>query len=187
MLQPGLEFQEIESEVKDLNLSLPLEFYELYQWRNGVEYGNEGRDNIFFGLSFHSLEQALDLYEDFLDLASEKRPNSEDEIWSPKWFPLFSCDGESLFTGEFICVLSDRKNQKTSPLVRVWYEAAEAFVQFNSLNSMIRTLVDSYESGACHISKRNSISVDEYKVNKIYRKYNNVLDFLYPGSMPKKL
>lgn len=40
-LQPGLTYSEIENRVEELLFLLPNEFYDLYQWRNGVNYGEE--------------------------------------------------------------------------------------------------------------------------------------------------
>ncbi|MBW4598631.1 MAG: hypothetical protein KME29_03220 [Calothrix sp. FI2-JRJ7] len=43
-LQPGLSRGEIEDLVKDLPFQIPLEVYELYQWRNGARDGDLGQE-----------------------------------------------------------------------------------------------------------------------------------------------
>jgi len=71
VLQPGLSYEEIERRVADLPFKLPEEVYQLYQWRNETFDGEEERAQFFSGLTFLSLEAALDKYKELLEEAEE--------------------------------------------------------------------------------------------------------------------
>ncbi|MEH1934323.1 MAG: hypothetical protein V7L14_11495 [Nostoc sp.] len=69
-LQPGLVYEEIEEKVKSLPFRLPREVYELYQWRNGMCCIGKGEKiaQFFHGYTFLSLENAIDQYNQLMEL-----------------------------------------------------------------------------------------------------------------------
>ncbi|MDY6782799.1 MAG: SMI1/KNR4 family protein [Cyanobacteriota bacterium] len=169
MLQPGFTLDEIYSKIESFDFNIPLEFYELYQWRNGVQYGDEDFCPIFLGYSFHSLEYAMDLYEDFLEQANRKHFSLDYEIWNPKWFPVFSCsEGGSLWSGEYLCTIGNDTDRDTSPLLSVCAEAAEVSVICPSSGNLISIVADCYESGICCLHENCNISIETSRFNEIY-------------------
>ena len=83
-LQLALTEQEIDEKVKVLPFRPSKEFYEFYEWHNGMR-GYDYEVQFFHYHRFLSLGEALDIY-DAVTKATED--------WNPFWFPLFSYDGE---------------------------------------------------------------------------------------------
>lgn len=69
-LQPGLSKDEIDNLAKDLPFQLPLEIYELYQWKNGAILPELPKDHDLYGKglifkpgwSFRPLQEVIKIY-----------------------------------------------------------------------------------------------------------------------------
>lgn len=129
---------EFEPSVKDdqlekLNRALePLRLTEdvevLYKWRNGFR-----SDICFFGFpDFNPIEFAFHEYKQLAEVL--------DETWSRAWFPLCG-RGRS-----FRLTLLSEKYAPSTPVFRYDIEDGELQLEFESLESMVRTYKDAYEA-----------------------------------------
>lgn len=154
VLQPGLSYKEIERRVADLPFKLPEEVYELYQWRNGTYEGEEEKAQFFNGLTFLSLEAALDKYSELLEEAEEfietddcfiedKDYSDKSDFWDVMWFPLFC----SIFIDEpsFYLVKGDSE-ENIYPDIFYANPYDYDCKEFNSLTEMMLLVAKDYES-----------------------------------------
>lgn len=170
-LEPGLGEQDIRNIVEhEFPLLLPTEFYELYQWRNGTVYGE---DFAFFfpGCIFHSLEYALDLYNDLLEKATQfalTNNLASTRIWNQGWLPIFTIDNE-----EYLCIIGSEEVSSTSPILSVFGGTA---VRYVSLTGMMQAVAECYETDAYYISEWGNLEVDEAMAEQIRLEYNEGAD-----------
>ncbi len=121
----GLTFAEIEAKTEDLlPLKLPLEVYELYQWRNGCldpyeDYSAVYSHFIYDRLDFLRLEDAI--------LNYQEKPNKNNPL-----FPLFYSD-----RAWYTVVISPE--QKSSPVIitREFYQNKGEIIAPNLTTLMI--------------------------------------------------
>lgn len=149
VLEPGLTHEEIERRVTDLPFRLPKEVYELYQWRNGTYYGEEERAGFFNGLTFLSLEAALDKYDELIEDAKEQAENlgedfgwDAEDIWNVNWFPLF----QNIDYEDYYVVICENIQQETSPVFAKLAEDADIYQKYSSLTKMMLYLADNLET-----------------------------------------
>jgi hypothetical protein len=175
-LQPGLAIEEINNLMGDVEASMPLEFYELYQWRNGSEDEREYK-GVFPGEFFHPLEHGVDLYFDLLEEAEEigeicgRDPST---IWNRNWFPITSLEGHNLASGEFLCVVGDLQHRETSHLLKVVYSAAEVFAMYSSLRNLALVTLDCYRYGIYRVSDDDWIDLDDARFEEVYQRINPI-------------
>lgn len=123
-LQPGLSYERIHQEVKDLPFELSTEIYELYLWRNGGI------------LPFLPHPESNLKYEDYYKFLSLQEAVTVAKDWNNGWFPLFDIDG-----GIFFIVLSEQK-QKTSYIFCNDYAELPNEPAYESLTSMILEIAE---------------------------------------------
>jgi cell wall assembly regulator SMI1 len=149
VLEPGLTHKEIERRVTDLPFRLPKEVYKLYQWRNGTYDGEEERAGFFDGLTFLSLEAALDKYDELIEDAKEQAEDlGEDfgldanDIWDVNWFPLF----QYIDYEDYYFLIGENIQQETSPVFAKLAEYADISKEYSSLTKMMLYLAEKLES-----------------------------------------
>lgn len=170
-LQPGLTPEQIQENIEDLPFFLPLELYELYQWKNGVYYGDEDFSMFFPPYAFYSLEVAREEYDKLIEKAEKFAEDNwvdPSEIWNPKWFPVFS------FQGDYICILGNEEVCEVSPVLEIFRDVPDITIQYSSLTNMMRTILECYETGAYYISECGDMEVDEGREESIRIQYNSV-------------
>lgn len=168
-LQPGLSPTEIQERVEDLPFSLPAEVYELYQWRNGVGYGDEDFAGFFPGYVFLSLEKALDEHSRLLEEAEEIAENlwiDPAEVWKENWVPIFS-DEEDYLGIECL------PEETTELPIFYMSMSGECEKRYNSLKDMMLTISECYKTGAYHIVDE-ALNVDEGREELIRVQYNGI-------------
>lgn len=128
LLNPGLEYEEIEQQVSVLPFKLAEEVYELYQWSNGAFLGNlpypEKNDS---GKDYERIHTILSL-EQAIDIALS---------WGNASFPLFAEESE------YLCfTVGAQEQQRTAPI----FCSDESFhpqtARFESLTCMMIYLVE---------------------------------------------
>jgi hypothetical protein len=182
---PGLTQQQIDEHVESLSFTLSQEVYDLYQWRNGINYNrpnNErGLDAFLFPnqfsrgnvIDFCGLEQSIDCYLLQCEVSQEDAGDGF-EYWNDKWFPLASRDGKDI-----LYVIGDID---PSP-VYLWQcefsEPARVYKNLTNLVSVIAECCDNhvYKLYTYQYGEETtwSVSLDEEKLDlerDIYEKYN---------------
>jgi hypothetical protein len=150
-LQPGLSYAEIEEMVKDLPLRLPLEVYELYQWRNG------SRNDEGFYLS---LQEAIAIYIDKLKSYDSSGMSEHIDVHSLKCFQIFPVN----FEAEQVGYLVIQENPETCPVIFESIKNYDCIInKYASLTSMMLTFAECLETGVYERSEKGYL---------IWRKYN---------------
>lgn len=172
-LQPGLSQLQIRERLEnEFPLFLPTEFYELYQWRNGVSYGDEDFARFFPGYTFYSLEYAIDQYQELVEDAEEFAEISDldsSDTWRHNLLPIFSFNME-----DYICILGSDTPQKTYPMLEFFGETRESIIRYDSLTSMMKTIVECYITEVYYLNVDGYIEVDYSREESIRRQYNNI-------------
>lgn len=149
ILEPGLTLLEIEEKVRILPFRLPQEFYELYQWRNGIIPGTRGWSQGFGGRDFSSLDSLIKQYFDSIDYSIKcavlDKNSSSVSIRNPQWFSLLGYDKQDYF------IIGEQEQKQASPVFCFDYGDWNDFrpkLKYSSLTSMMLTIAECYETGA---------------------------------------
>lgn len=88
--------------------------------------------------------------------------------WQKNWFPIFGNEDK------YAVVIEDRKNREAiDPSIIYVDDLFEVSLRFSSLTSMMLTLAECYETGACYLNEEGYIEQDLNKLATIWRKYNS--------------
>ena len=158
---PGLNDEQINESVKDLQLQLPEEIYELYRWRNGTKERQKTVVSPTFELL--PLEDAVTLAEQLADISEEEPIRFEGHCL----FPFIDAEGD------MCTVLLKEEKENSSPIISILAEEYEPEIIYNNLTSMMQTFAECYETNAYRLDDEGFLEEDEDKVAEILRKYNS--------------
>ncbi|BAY10387.1 HEAT repeat domain-containing protein [Calothrix sp. NIES-2098] len=198
LLQPGLTIEDIQSQIKPLSFCLPQEVYELYQWRNGIDYSNISKiENLHFDISFIPrldflpLEEAIESSKEIEEFR-DKYTSPEEENCHKPWFPIFGSDDL-----EYLIVFGDSVTSQDSPIMHCHLGGGSLpQVKYPNLTIFMMVVAECYETNAYYIveqSKYNYLSSyleeDVKQVAEIERKYfSEQLEAVFKAlSQPKSL
>lgn len=101
------------------------------------------------------------IYEDILEDEENENQEEDDEepLWLPNWVSIFSSEEPLIY----LCTVCSNEKYKSTPVVKIDIECADAVVQYDSLTSMIQTYVEYFES-------KRTVSFEN-----IRRKYNSTV------------
>lgn len=182
-LQPGLSKAEIDKLVKDLPFQLPLEVYELYQWRNGSRQGEEEWQNasIFYIVmnpwTFRPLQEVVEIC---LEDIRKKRSRPANTFCLPRLVSYVqSFYRLSIFyTIDYTCSGTLWLNQEggLSPVVFCSCDEGEIAIIaiYSSLTSLTQTILKCQEAGIIYNREYNLDWHYELE-ERIWRKYNSEL------------
>jgi hypothetical protein len=196
LFKPGLTIGEIQSQMENLPFRLSEEIYELYQWRNGVDFRNFYASvasvscnpypdiNFIPGLHFLPLEEAIEGYKEFEegkeDFGSYYTYNTDDiEIIQKPWFPIF--DAEDLG-----CLLVFGNSVHVKDLPLMYCDLGQGYlpeVQYTNLTSFMLVVAECYETNAYYLEKpakcpdylSYGLAENREQVTKIKRRYEGDL------------
>ncbi|MEH1791730.1 SMI1/KNR4 family protein [Nostoc sp.] len=187
----GLTRQQVDEIVKVMPFKLSDEFYELYQWRNGIaDLGFNNYyplveflfpDQLFSNspTSFCTLQDSISNYHDLWQLEQSimiNKPYDSYKGWDQKWFPIASFENKRI-----LYIVGDLD---PSPIYLVDYIFLDNPLRvYKSLISMISVIAECCELGLYQIipdeygeEEDMIIRIDEDKLElekEIYRKYNS--------------
>jgi hypothetical protein len=172
LLQKGIDNKTVDKNIQGLNIKLPDEVYELYEWRNGTfNSASSTFDQTWmfrFG-SFCSIENSVEGYNYFVK-------QEQDEYWNKNMFRLFESGG-----GEMYLIDCDKK----SPTYRMVFKHYAGAVDYeviitvyDSLKALFTTIVECFETKAYYFNERGGLQFDFKKEVPISRK-NNPLSKLW--------
>jgi len=169
-LLPGLTTSQIDEIVSNFPFRLPLEIYELYQWRNGIDVEGSYNPLVKFlpeSPFFLNLEFCIKEYDRLMSVKDSGGDAFDDEALNPKWFPLISFDQTYFLT------IGNSLQQSTSEIIYIWADEWEASPCYESLTSMLLTVIECSEAGVYYFDGKGTMqSKYPTKEDKIYRKYN---------------
>lgn len=128
-LQQGLSSEEIAQQEARLGFSLPLEFHELYSWKNGQALNSE--QPFQFNFYWLPLEAAVDRH---LQLNQD---HTHEQItkdwWNPKWLPLLDNTH-----GDHLCLdLEGIADGHPSQLINYWSDWEDRSIEYPDLASFL--------------------------------------------------
>lgn len=180
LLQPGLSRSEIDAAVGSLPFALAEEVYELYQWRNGQDWGQ-----FRLGLSRSSQERFLPLVEAVHEWNIYLNESYADEVnnmnpiaaaaggWPPAdaaileaggWLPVLEMDSD------FHVSLGTQTGTSSSPIAYVSHDDHSA-IFYSSLTAMLEYNADIYESGALRTDEQGGDFFDYTITSALTRKH----------------
>jgi len=160
---PGLTYEQIEYQVKDLPFKLPQEIYDLYQWRNG----SSGQSVIFVYHYFSPLEVGVGICDNEYFNYSETVDSRIKNLYPPYLFPVFETDTECFAVG------ASADEAETALVFNIG--EGDEILAFNSLTTMLMAIAESYEAGVYRYTHREYENIDWEDMEKsgqIRLKYN---------------
>ncbi|BCL34130.1 SMI1/KNR4 family protein [Nostoc sp. MS1] len=154
LLKPGLKFEEIQSKIRNLPFRLPEEVYELYQWRNGIEYTNISRINLHLDISFIPhfdfipLEQAIEDSKEIEEFRHEYT-SLEDENCHKPWFPIFGSDDL-----EYFLVFGNSDNNNYSSIMHCHLGGGSLpKLKYPNLTTFMLIVAECYETNTYYLTQ----------------------------------
>ncbi|MGD1903658.1 MAG: hypothetical protein ACFB9N_15610 [Geitlerinemataceae cyanobacterium] len=168
-LEEGLEADEFPKYLDDLDFSLPKHFYDLYEWRNGMEW----YDNPTYGMSpyrlipgytFNSLEASLEIHDAYFEIVREifEYEARETKQGHSSHYGIVNCCFLPILTLDHrthIFLLGNNREDGSYPLVYIAFDDGLSFC-FDSLSGMISTFFECFKSGAYYTQQRPSGEVE---------------------------
>ena len=178
LLQPGLTRQEIDVAVSGLPFVLAEEVYELYQWRNGQDWGefrlglDKSGQNTFLPLAESVHQWNIYLNESYAIVVENNDPSAAAGGWSADpalleaggWLPVFGMDSD------YTASLGARAGSLTSPIAYVPHDD-HPDIFYQSLTAMLEYNADVYESGALRTDERGGDFFDYTIVSALRRQH----------------
>ncbi|MHB8845005.1 MAG: HEAT repeat domain-containing protein [Nitrospirota bacterium] len=184
-VRKGLTDDEIQAALNSLPYKVSREIKVLYKWSNG----SSGRPELQLipGYRMFSLNEAIKRtnimskirqentpwYERFkiTSIISTKNENSvRDDVWNENWFPLFS-----VWDADYLVVVGSEKEKESSPVYYVYSEGGGSYMAYDSITTMVQTVIKCYEKNAYLVNTKNSeIIEDEIAVSKITSDLNPI-------------
>lgn len=201
-LQPGLSLAEIEEIVGNLSIQLPLEFCQLYQWRNGAREGDLGRETawLFENWTFLPLQEAVARHqksrsEAHLLIEKQKHRWRNRRIKSIPYFRNFKCFEIFYNAGQYQTgSIWIHNNLEFCPVIFEFFEEGDLSIlqKYTSLTSMMLTMAECYETGAYYMEPElyggYFITNNLEKSRQIWHKYNsNIIEFALKALQPDAL
>lgn len=157
-LNEGVAAQEIQEQFSKISLQPNKDLITLYSWRNGTKESDEvtlGELAFFPGFYFMSLQECLATYIELEDTLG----------WKKSWFPIFANGG-----GDFYAVNLDIERQ--GEIVGVYIYEESPSVEYNSLESMLKTFDECYKEGIIFRNSEGYLDMDYYKHAEIAHRIN---------------
>ena len=179
LLQPGLTRQEIDAAVGTLPFALAEEVYELYQWRNGQDWGefrlglDKSGQNTFLPLAESVHQWNIYLNESYAIVAENNDPSTAAAGgWSADpalleasgWLPVFGMDSD------YTASLGARAGSLTSPITYVPHDD-HPDIFYQSLTAMLEYNADVYESGALRTDEKEYDFFDYITTSALRRQH----------------
>ncbi|MEC4811699.1 MAG: HEAT repeat domain-containing protein, partial [Scytonema sp. PMC 1069.18] len=187
-LQPGLSRGEIENLVRDLQIQLPSEVYELYQWRNGASEGDLGQETawLFQNWTFKPLQEVVAQYKKSLSNQPNRdlsRNQCNSYFSNFERLEIFYNPWQSQTGLILINTILD-----FCPVILEYFDEGDLSIlqKYTSITTMMQTMAECYETGAYYIDPKvyegYFISCHPQKEHLIWRKYNSkIIEFALPA------
>jgi cell wall assembly regulator SMI1 len=140
-LQPGATNEELDAFEAKFNFSLPEDFRELYQWRNGQSGSASLEHNRMFS-SLGEIASTKEMLDGMIgtDFDSPK-------WWRRGWVPFLANGG-----GDHLCVdLSAEDGGTPGQLRAFWHADEDRDVEYPTMAAWLTELVESMENGTLEV------------------------------------
>jgi hypothetical protein len=187
----GLEQTEIDDLSEELPFKLPEEIYQLYQWRNGVDFNcrNFQESSIFLfpeyqqynvPLEFISLQVSIQRYKQLREISLSMRQSfieqnidTDFEYWNINWLPIGAFQGDSFLYADCSTEIAKISQFEAENIQR-------PLRTYKSLTAYFSTLAECCELNVYQVIQNEyedeiTIGIDETKLElekAIFRKYN---------------
>lgn len=163
LLRPGTDRATLLKLIEGLDIELPEELIEFYEFCDGVDANGltDDESGVYYGYSFVPLSQAIDEYRELqLEIVTE----GWDDI-SPAWFPWLRTDSCFYFV--------DCDNAKTGEpyIVSYTFESGPQ-TAYQSIRTTVDTFADYYRQGAFIVEDGKVMSSNHEMLKQIDRLHN---------------
>ncbi|WP_017660475.1 hypothetical protein [Baaleninema simplex] len=180
-LQDGFDREELEDYLKPVPFLLPSEFYDLYQWHDGMTFDDDFfAAQLFPGYTFNSLSVAFAIREEISEWVDDillYRIRYENEIWiehsgilNNYLLPIFTLD-----EFDHICILGKSDRREASPLISIYIQDS-IFLAYDSLATAIKTIATCYQTGAYYNFElpdgEQELRDDPQQAKEVWKRYN---------------
>jgi hypothetical protein len=158
-LLPGLSREKILEMIQDIPHQIPEELIELYEWHNGTN--RHAYQDFIPCFEFMSLEYAIEYGQ---NNCCEYNHNETDD----NWIAIMNCNGDA----QIVVILSENAN--ASPILCRDLELGVYEQCFDSLTTMIQTIISLFEEGL-HYYDKNSTTIEGRNYDRycqIHEQYN---------------
>lgn len=166
LLQPGLSESELTSFLQKVNITLPPDVYALYAWRNGVD-----EDALESKVLGQLALFPLGIFIPFEIALDEFVTHTEGRYWDKNLFPLFGSGGGDYY------IIDCQEDSSTFGMIYFYSPTNVDFygvvTKFDSLNSLIITITECYNSNLYYIDEESYLEVDFKKERSISKKNNS--------------
>ncbi|MBN6077123.1 SMI1/KNR4 family protein [Aggregatibacter actinomycetemcomitans] len=157
-LNRGISFPEIQEQFSKISLRPNEELITLFSWRNGTKVTdniNLGDLAFFPGFYLMSLQESISTYIELRDTFS----------WKKSWFPIFANGG-----GDFYVV--DLGVEAQGKIIGFYVYEEDHAIEYNSLESMLKTLKECYEEGIIFRDNQGYLDMDYYQYAAVAHRIN---------------
>ncbi len=187
--QRGLTDVEINQYLQGFSHQLPADVRMLYKWCNLYDQADHPDPWLFPVGYLLPLQQALDLYNMYVGISVDEenyagidhavytgqwnnsyfiQPSLQDPpVWDRRWLPIF---GDAA-GGDYI-VVCDAIEQPLAPIYFRTSDLGEFYFAYDSLTSMLLTMIEIWEAHAYHRDKKGVVRLDRAKASSIYNRHN---------------
>jgi len=162
-LNSGLSIAEIGNLERANKFELLPELKEIYLWKNGTHYTENGSYTLLKNGTLMSLTKAFAEYNHFI--------NSQFEYFLHSYFPIFESIG-----GEFLVAECNTKSKMCGMILH--YDIDNVFMTegptpvFDSIPTMIRSIIECYLKKAYIFSKEGNFEIDRELEREIIDAHN---------------
>lgn len=186
LLKHGLNDDEIARYFHKLPYLMPTEIINFYRYCDAVRSDIQVNSNLFPGGEILLPEMTIELYNMYVEYSSAIEEDLKEQFqkevelskdpyfilrttlfWDRSWLPIFS-DGSG---GEYFVICSDVE-QPTSPVYYSFIESGTIYLAFDSLTSLLQTIVDAFDTGAYYLHESGFIRENRAKLAPIINRHN---------------
>ena len=168
LLRSGLGAEQIGELAARMPAGLPDEVAALHGWRDGLQSEGAPEQELFAGGFWLSLEQALELRDERLDVigtAAAQTGLDPELLWRASWLPAFAD-----FAGNVHVVACE--SREASP---VWFVAGgdpdDRRLAFDSVSALVETVATCWQDGIFDV-RPGGVQADEPRFDEVWRRYN---------------
>jgi hypothetical protein len=159
-LLPPIEKSRLVGDLARNELAQCADVIAMYQWKGGTNVpAGTPLDDVHFFPGFYWLS-----WEDAMTNLSVFKKDSR---WKPQWLPVFANGG-----GDFYAVDCEKGSDSLCAVVGFLLGEPEQDIEYETLGSMLETVLDCYRRGAFFVDDRGYLEINNQLHAEIARAHN---------------
>ncbi|MEX0271457.1 hypothetical protein AB3R30_20185 [Leptolyngbyaceae cyanobacterium UHCC 1019] len=158
-LNPGISRSILQSDLSELEQTLPNDFYELYEWRNGSLNGFPRPFNSGDILDFSPVELIVE------EMKWELYGDAPPTYRGCRLLPFIKVDSDS------VAITLGRNYFEEAHIIYI-NEVGDSYLYCDSITSMLTSTVECFASGAIAVDDQGNVEEDYYLSSEIWQRNN---------------